>query len=123
MFRGLIKLKGGFLYGTPEVEIPKTVAPQEDDLLIYKNRISSFVGTDLEIVLRGQGVRNIVLTGIATSGVVLSTLRQAVDMDYAVTVLEDLCSDHDAEVQRVLMEKIFPTISKVEKAEGWVASL
>ena len=51
---------------------------------------------------------SLVLTGIATSGVVLSTLRQAADLDYGLTVLVDACADADPEVHRVLTEKVFP---------------
>ncbi|MEU8230952.1 isochorismatase family protein [Actinoplanes sp. NPDC048967] len=45
---------------------------------------------------------------MATSGVVLSTLRQAADLDYTLTVLADACLDADPEVRRVLTEKVFP---------------
>ena len=41
------------------------------------------------------GIRHLVLTGVATSGVVLSTVREAWDQDYAITVLEDGCWDTD----------------------------
>jgi nicotinamidase-related amidase len=64
-----------------------------------------------------------VLTGIATSGVVLSTLRQAADLDYQLTVLADGCLDGDPEVHRVLTEKVFPRQAEVITTAGWVASL
>jgi nicotinamidase-related amidase len=49
-----------------------------------------------------------VLCGIATSGVVLSTLREAADKDFRLTVLSDLRADFDTEIQRILIDKIFP---------------
>jgi len=54
--------------------------------------------------------------GIATSGVVLSTLLQAVDADYRVIVVKDCCADADPEVHRCLVEKIFPRLASVVTA-------
>jgi nicotinamidase-related amidase len=60
-----------------------------------------------------------VLTGIATSGVVLSTLREAADRDFRLTVLSDACLDADPEVHRVLVEKVFPRQSEVLAVDQW----
>ena len=65
----------------------------------------------------------LVLTGIATSGVVLSTLRQAADLDYKLIVLADACLDGDAEVHRILTEKVFPRQADVLSVESWVQQL
>ena len=64
-----------------------------------------------------------VLAGIATSGVVLSTLRQAADLDYELTVLRDGCPDADPEVHRVLLDKVFPRQATIIDVEAWVRSL
>jgi len=71
-------------------------------------------------VLRAANIDTLVLTGIATSGVVLSTLRQAADLDYRLVVLSDACLDSDAEVHRVLMEKVFPRQADVVTVNEWV---
>ena len=63
------------------------------------------------------------LTGIATSGVVLSTLRQAADLDFELTVLSDACADRDDEVHRVLTEKVFPRQALVTTVADWASSL
>jgi nicotinamidase-related amidase len=55
-----------------------------------------------------SAIQHLVLTGLSTGGVVLSTLREAVDKDYRLTVLADCCADADEEVHRVLTTKIFP---------------
>src|SRR5690348_17878292 len=52
-----------------------------------------------------SAIGDLVLCGISTSGVVLSTLRQAADLDFGLTVLRDACADADDEVHRVLTEK------------------
>jgi nicotinamidase-related amidase len=60
-----------------------------------------------------------VLSGIATSGVVLSTLRQAADLDYRLVVLADACLDGDPEVHRVLTGKVFPRQADVRTVAEW----
>jgi len=103
---------------------PQPALPVEpNDIVVTKRRISAFAGSDLEVVLHGQGVDHMVLCGIATSGVVLSTVREAADKDYRLTVLSDLCLDGDEEVHRVLTEKVFPRQATVTTGEQWVASL
>jgi nicotinamidase-related amidase len=70
--------------------------------------VSAFAGTDLETVLRAREVDTLILFGIATSGVVLSTIRHAADADYRMIVVGDCCLDRDDEVHRCLVEKVFP---------------
>ncbi|WP_030438018.1 cysteine hydrolase family protein [Actinoplanes subtropicus] len=104
-------------------EIHPDVAPEPGDILVTKRRVSAFAGSDLEMVLRAQGIEHLVLTGIATSGVVLSTLRQAADLDYEITVLADCCLDNDPEVHRVLLEKVFPRQATVTTSELFLEGL
>jgi nicotinamidase-related amidase len=99
---------GSFADDAPAARINERVAPESGDIVVTKKRVSAFAGSDLDMVLRAQGVRHLVLTGIATSGVVLSTLRQAADLDYALTVLRDGCADGDPEVHLILLDKVFP---------------
>jgi len=63
-----------------------------------------------------------VLGGIATSGVVLSTLREAADKDYRLTVLADPLRGHGCEVHAVLTGKVFPRQARVTSAAEWIAS-
>ncbi|MEU4657413.1 isochorismatase family cysteine hydrolase [Streptomyces sp. NPDC023723] len=102
--------------------IHDAVRPREGDIIVTKRRVSAFSGSDLDLVLRSSGVDHLVLTGIATSGVVLSTVRQAADLDYELTVLSDACQDIDSEVHRVLMEKIFPQQAEVVTVAEWTKS-
>jgi nicotinamidase-related amidase len=97
------------------------VAPAAADPIVVKRRVSAFAGGDLDVLLRGLDVDTLVLTGIATSGVVLSTLRQAADLDFRLVVLADACLDADPEVHRVLTEKVFPRQAEVRTVADWVA--
>jgi nicotinamidase-related amidase len=99
------------------------IAVEEGDLVVTKRRVSAFTGSDLEVVLRSGDVRHLVLCGIATGGVVLSTVREAADRDYRLTVLSDLCADLDPEVHRVLLEKVFVRQSEVVTSEQWLRTL
>ncbi|KUL25583.1 cysteine hydrolase family protein [Actinoplanes awajinensis] len=105
------------------MQVHPDVVPEPGDIVVVKRRVSGFAGSDLEMVLRAGGFDNLVLTGIATSGVVLSTLRQAADLDFGLTVLADGCLDSDAEVHRVLTEKVFPMQADVVTSAEWVAGL
>jgi nicotinamidase-related amidase len=92
-------------------------------LVVTKRRVSAFAGSDLDVVQRAGDTDSLVLAGIATSGVVLSTLRQAADLDYRLTVLADGCLDADPEVHRVLLEKVFPRQAGVVRIADWTTGL
>jgi nicotinamidase-related amidase len=109
--------------GDPATQVHPAVAPQPGDVIVTKRRVSAFAGSDLDVVLRSLGIDSLVLTGIATSGVVLSTLRQAADLDFKLTVVHDGCADADPEVHRVLMEKVFPRQAAVLSAAEWIEQL
>jgi nicotinamidase-related amidase len=94
--------------------------PAEDDIVVTKRRVSAFSGSDLEVILRAENIQRLVLTGIATSGVVLSTVREASDKDFQLTVLSDLCADSDAGVHAMLLERIFPRQAEVMTSEEWI---
>jgi len=96
------------------------IQPRDGDIVVVKRRVSAFTGSDLEVVLRAKNLQHLVLTGISTSGVVLSTLREAADRDYRLTVLSDLCADSDAEIHNVLMTKIFPRQADVVSSADWM---
>ena len=67
----------------------------------------AFSTTNLHTHLAGRGIDTLILGGVSTSGVVLSTIRDAADRDYRLLVLRDCCLD-DPEVHGVLMDKVFP---------------
>jgi nicotinamidase-related amidase len=103
----------GFGADDPGTQIVDALAPRDGDIVVRKRRVGALSTTDLEAQLRARGVDTLILAGIATSGVVLSTLREAADRDYRLLVLADLCADSDEEVHRVLVEKVFPRQAEV----------
>ena len=94
--------------GTAPAAIHDALAPIADEEIFTKHRVGALSTTNLDARLKACGIDTLVLAGIATSGVVLSTLRDAADRDYRLFVLSDCCADMDAEVHRVLLEKVFP---------------
>jgi len=64
-----------------------------------------------------------VLSGITTTGVVLSTVRQAAGLDFSLVVLEDLCFDSDEQAHSLLMDNIFPRQSQVASSADYMAQL
>ena len=98
------------------------VGPENGDIVITKHRVSAFVGTDLEMILRAHDIDSLVLLGIATSGVVLATLLDASDADYRLIVLKDCCIDQDAELHSCLLDKLFPRRATVLTSAEFTAA-
>ncbi|PBC52089.1 isochorismatase [Rhodococcus sp. ACS1] len=99
--------------GDPSTGIHSRVTPAPGDLVVRKTRIGALSTTDLDDQLTRRGITTVVLAGISTGGVVLSTVADMADRDYGVYVLSDAVADMDPEVHRVLVEKVFPTRARV----------
>lgn len=112
-----------FIIGAPDTLIDPHVAPTEGDIVVEKKRVSAFSGSGLDFILRGLEIKTLVLAGISTSGVVLSTVCDAADRDFQIVVLEDLCLDLDDSVHGMLMGKYFTKRGEVVGAEKWLERL
>ena len=108
---------------TLETEIHPAVTPQPGEPVLTKRRFGPFSTTNLDEVLKKQGIETLVLMGISTSGCVLSTVRWAADIDYQLIVLSDCCADRDDEVQQVLMEKVLPRQASVVTSQEFLQAL
>ncbi|MFD9665851.1 cysteine hydrolase family protein [Rhodococcus sp. NPDC059968] len=120
---GVVTANFDFTENNPATEVHQALRPRESDILVTKRRISAFAGSDLEMILRSRRIQTLVLAGVATSGVVLSTLRAAADLDYRIKVLSDGCADGDTAVHRMLLENVFPAHADVLAVDEWVAGL
>lgn len=103
---GRVKEANLFVKGTESAEFHPSLV-KDGDLIVHKQRISAFSDNTLDMILRANRIENLIFFGISTSGIVLSTLRRAGDLDYRCVVLRDACYDADSEVHRVLTEKVF----------------
>jgi nicotinamidase-related amidase len=93
---------------SPTTAVHDRLRPRDGDVIVRKTRVGAFSTTDLDRQLRERGIDTLILAGISTSGVVLSTVRDASDRDYRVLVLADATADPDPEVHEFLIERIFP---------------
>src|SRR5215472_18700578 len=103
MAQSPMRAAGAVLPADPARLIHPSVQPREGEPVIAKHRTSAFSGSAFDTILRAQAIETIILMGHATSGVILSTVRLAADLDYHVIVVEDGCADRDPEVHQLLM--------------------
>ena len=90
--------------------------PELGDFDIIKHRVSPFYGTRMEPLLRAQGIDHIYITGVSSSGVVLSTAKEGHDRDFIITIIEDCCcagSEEDHQAVLSICER-FATITTVD---------
>lgn len=118
-----VKAAGRLQEGTTGAAIHSAVAPKAGELTVTRRRVGGFSGSDLQCVLSGSGRSHLVLFGVTTSGVVLSTVRAASDLDYTMNVVADCCVDRDPEVHRVLTEKVFPGMAPVITAADFLSAV
>jgi len=115
----------GFMDDAPTTQIDERVAPRDGDIIVRKTRVGAFSTTDLADQLAQRGVDTLILAGISTSGVVLSTVRDGADRDYALFVLSDATADRDQSVHDCLMDSVFPrqaTVITVDELEGLLSA-
>jgi nicotinamidase-related amidase len=115
-----LREKNLFVQGTPSAAFHPAIW-RPDDLVVYKQRVGAFSENHLHLILRAGGIETLVFFGISTSGITLSTLRRAFDLDYQCVVVKDACFDPDAVVHRVLTEKVFPRQARVLTVDEFIA--
>jgi nicotinamidase-related amidase len=93
---------------SPDSQIVPELTPASDEIVVRKVRFGGFSTTDLYEQLKARGIKTIIISGVATGGVVVSTVRDASDKDMRIFVIKDLCLDADPELHEALTEKLFP---------------
>ena len=95
---------GLFKLGTWGTEVHPSIAPQPGDFDIVKHRVSPFYCTDLEILTGAHGIKRLFMSGVSTSGVVLSGAKEGHDRDYEITLLEDCCCHSEPALHDAVIE-------------------
>lgn len=78
-------------------QVLEEFAPNTGDPDIIKHRVSPFYATKLEALLSAQNIKELILCGVSTNGVVSAAVREGHDRDYVCTVLEDCCAGATSE--------------------------
>ncbi|HEY0534698.1 MAG TPA: isochorismatase family cysteine hydrolase [Actinoplanes sp.] len=107
----------------PNAAIHPQLAPRDGEIVVFKNRVSAFSGNNLRQILAAQDIDHLVLTGIATGGIVLSTALQASDLDYRVTTLSDACADPNPDLHAMLLATVLDRRGDVATTKEWAGSL
>jgi ureidoacrylate peracid hydrolase len=108
--------------GTPGQEIIAELAPEPGDLVVRKYRSSGFWGTNLDMLLRSNGIESVIVTGCTTEGCVESTARDALFNDYYVVLPEDCVASDDPrqhEASLFLMRHRFDVVLSDEILSTW----
>jgi nicotinamidase-related amidase len=112
--------------GTDGHEFVPEFRPRPGELVVPKWRSSGFWGTNLDLVLRSNGIQTVVVTGCTTEGCVESTARDAMFNDYYVVVAEDCVASDDErqhEASLLLMRHRFDLASSAEICSVWAGTL
>jgi nicotinamidase-related amidase len=110
--------RAGMRADAAATQIHPELAPRPEDIRVRKIRVGAFSTTDLGPQLEKRGITTLVLAGVSTSGVVLSTVREAMDRDYRIVVLRDACADRDPATHDFLTGTLFPRTATVVDAAG-----
>jgi biuret amidohydrolase len=108
--------------GSPEAELVPDLAPADGEPVVDKGAVNAFIGTPLRDVLAAEGIRHVVVGGIATHLVVESTARHASDTGLQVSIVEDMCAAPDPAVHEFVVANTLPLFGTVTSAEKVIGS-
>ena len=105
LFQGA-KKAGMFKLGTWGTEVHPLLAPQAGDFDIVKHRVSPFYATSLDVILRANGIQRLYVSGVSSSGAVLSAAKDGHDRGYDIFVLDDCCCALTEEQHQAVIEQV-----------------
>ena len=110
-----------FHAGSREAEIAPELAPAKGDVVVPKQRWSSFFQTNFELQLRVRGIDTIVIAGGSTDVGIASTVFAGRDLDYGIVVVRDCCYSTRGPNNDFFMDRVFPRMARVMIADQAVA--
>jgi nicotinamidase-related amidase len=110
-----------FHAGSSEAQIAREVAPAKGDVLVPKQRWSSFFQTNLDLQLKARGIDTIVIAGGSTDVGIASTVFAARDLDYGIVVVRDACYSSRGGNHDFFMERVFPRMARVMSVDEAVS--
>src|SRR5215471_6232468 len=122
IFQGMKQMQA-LQEGTWGAEIHADLTPAPSDFVLTKTRVSAFYASPLEGILQARGITHLVLTGVATDGVVEGTARDGADRGYGIIIPEDCCVGTTEEAHRVLLGGILSFLATVCKSNEVIQAL
>jgi nicotinamidase-related amidase len=110
-----------FHKGSRDAEIAPELAPLSSDVVVPKQRWSSFFQTNFDLQLRVRGIDTIVIAGGSTDVGIASTVFAARDLDYGIVVVRNCCYSTRGNNNEFFMERVFPRMARVMTAEDAVS--
>ncbi len=111
------------LADSPAAQIVAALAPADGEPVVVKGSVDPFIGTPLEQMLAGNGIRDIAIGGVATNLAVESAVRHAGDSGFRVTVIEDVCASFSSAAHDFSIGTILPMFGAVVSADDYLASI
>jgi nicotinamidase-related amidase len=110
-----------FHRGSMDAEIAPELAPAQGDVVVPKQRWSSFFQTNLDLQLRVREIGTIIIAGGSTDVGIASTVFSARDLDYGIVVVRDACYSTRGPNHDFFMDRVFPRMARVMTAEQAVS--
>ena len=111
------------LADSPAAQIVAPLAPAGGEPVVVKGSVDPFIGTPLEQMLAGNGIRDLAVAGVATNLAVESAVRHAGDSGFRVTVVEDLCASFSPAAHDFSVGTILPMFGSVVSSDDYLASI
>jgi len=117
------KRYGAFVRDTWGAQVPEEITPLQNDLVVENYNTSAFSYTNLDMILRANGIKYLFLAGVATTFVVNSTARYGAELGYNIGVLEDCCTSFTEEMHNFEISHVLPHFGTVYQADDFIAGL
>ena len=122
IFRGMKQMQA-LQEGTWGAEVHADLTPAPSDFVLTKTRVSAFYASPLEGILQARGITHLVLTGVATDGVVEGTARDGADRGYTIIIPDDCCVATTEEAHRVILAGVLSFLTTVCKSSEVIQAL
>ncbi len=114
---------GALKDGSWGADIHETLTPDPQDIVLVKTRVSSFYASPLAGILEAQGLTHLILTGVATDGVVEGTARDGLDRGYFIIIPKDCCIGTTQEAHDVIVGGILTAFASMCQADDVIQAL
>jgi len=116
-------MEQGIHASLPHMRFHPNLTPLPEEIVVRKTRIGAFSTTDLYDQFQRRNITTLILAGVGTSGAVLSTVRDACDKDYAMTVVSDACADKESMIHDFLIKYILPKTCHILTTKEFIADI